>query len=167
MWPQVLKDAPRLLQEEDRFPSSWDYLSFVTIDPALFIPACILPIGYYGRFIANTIICPVFLMCLVRLTFSTSKTLLEDVELAPSEVAWRKQRRHTEKLSRYYFAFFIAYPTQTQTFFSHVSTFCSLLFFKRTYLLPLTQLVVCFPVRLPSDLCGAINSARGPHCLLQ
>ena len=121
MWPQVLKDAPRLLQEEDRFPSSWDYLSFVTIDPALFIPACILPIGYYGRFIANTVICPVFLMCLVRLTFSTSKTLLEDVELAPSEVAWRKQRRHTEKLSRYYFAFFIAYPTQTQTFFSHVS----------------------------------------------
>ena len=117
---QVLKDAPRLLQEEDQFPSSWRFLSFVTIDPALLVPACILPISYYWRFIANTVICPAFLMVVVSVTLFTTKAPLEGVDLAPSELLWQKQRRHTEQLSRLYFAFFLAYPMQAQTFFSHV-----------------------------------------------
>ena len=128
------------MQEEDQFPSSWGYLSFISIDPSLYIPACILPISYYGNFIANTIICPALLMGLVGLSlmFDKTKTTLETVQLAPSEVAWRQQQRHTEQRSRYYFAFFLAYPTQAQTFFSHVRN--NLTFTTHPYKLMITQL---------------------------
>ena len=96
---QVLKDAPRLLQ---RRPFLLALSLLQTIDPALLVPA------FFGQlllaFIANTVIAPPSRV--VSMTLFTTKAPLEGVDLAPSELLWQKQRRHTEQLSRLYFAFF-------------------------------------------------------------
>ena len=107
------------MQEETEFPPSWSNLQLVSLDLSLFIPC--IPVDYYKRFIANTVLVPAFLFALVAMIWAMDKDAPpQGVDaISPSELARRNQRRRTQQKSDYYFAFFVVYPTLSKTFFDH------------------------------------------------
>ena len=103
---QVIKDAPRLMNEEHTFPSSWRFLQmFGSVDLTLFIPC--IGVDYYSKFVGNAFITPSCLLGLVALSWA-----LDDppstAGLSPSALAQRLQTRRTSQKTDFYLAFFLS-----------------------------------------------------------
>ena len=84
-----------------------DFLNIVKFDAQLVVPIC--HINYVTLFLLNSMITPCVLLLLVSAVWWTRKT---GAEFDPHELIHSKR-------TDYYFAFFLCYPTMTQTWFDH------------------------------------------------
>ena len=123
---QVLKAAPQQLQALDVLPKEWELLSIFSLDLNLLVP-CVPSTHYYTGFFAKVIVMPAALMSLVTVTWlvdshlelaKARKTKGDAFDLRVYERerrAWATPKQHGDL----YFAFFLAYPSITESLLKH------------------------------------------------
>jgi len=125
---QVISKQPEVLKTD--YPGlMWDseWLKVLSFDFAWVFPIC--QVSYASRFVLNTIIFPVSLVGLVAATWATNRqqrpakaaTKNTDGGDDPSKDDDDYDELRASRNSDYYFAFFLSYPTMTQTFIKHFS----------------------------------------------
>ena len=111
---QIMSKQPETLKEE--FPGpQWDsdWLQVFSFKFDWVLPVC--EVDYVQRFFLNTVVLPTFLLSLVAVTWAMNRKPDDEANEAREDFDETK----ASKRSDYYFAFFLSYPTITQTFFGH------------------------------------------------
>ena len=111
---QIMSKQPETLKEE--FPGpQWDsdWLQVFSFKFDWVLPVC--EVDYVQRFFLNTVVLPTFLLSLVAVTWAMNRKSDDEANEAREDFDETK----ASKRSDYYFAFFLSYPTITQTFFGH------------------------------------------------